>query len=182
MKRTIILTIALTTLLSTPCYALPEYSEETKRLMQEAGLGQEYTVDEIMARQEALKSGQTNNSTPTNQNTVKTSNRRLKGSIDEYRVASGTGQQSVQVTDTKDGLHVYSDSYANGYKSANYGSKNSYDEFHTAPYDIDANDGYEEGRFDELHINENYKQNVWHPENRGNRIAGFDEFKYADEL
>ena len=36
--------------------------------------------------------------------------------------------------------------------------------------------------FDELHINENYRQNVWHPENRGSRMNGFDEFHYPDEL
>lgn len=35
---------------------------------------------------------------------------------------------------------------------------------------------------DELHINENYRQNVWHPEHRGNRISGFDEFRYPDEM
>ena len=63
-----------------------------------------------------------------------------------------------------------------------YGSKNSYDEFHTAPTDIPANDGYTSGNFDELHINENYRQNVWHPENRGGRMEGFDEFHYPDEL
>lgn len=63
-----------------------------------------------------------------------------------------------------------------------YGSKNSYDEFHTAPTDIPANDGYKSGNFDELHINENYRQNVWHPENRGGRMEGFDEFHYPDEL
>ena len=69
------------------------------------------------------------------------------------------------------------DSQANG-----YGSKYSYDEFHTAPTDIPANDGYKSGNFDELHINENYRQNVWHPRDRGGRLNGFDEFHYPDEL
>ena len=63
-----------------------------------------------------------------------------------------------------------------------YGSKNSYDEFHTAPVDVPANDGYRSGSFDELHINENYSQNVWHPEDRGGRLNGFDEFHYPDEM
>ena len=64
----------------------------------------------------------------------------------------------------------------------NYGTKYSYDEFHTAPTDIPANDGYKSGSFDELHINENFRQNVWHPQNRGGRLNGFDEFHYPDEL
>ena len=67
-------------------------------------------------------------------------------------------------------------------QKAGYGSKNTYDEFHTAPTDIPANDNYRSGSFDELHINENYSQVVWHPEDRGMRINGFDEFHFADEL
>ena len=66
--------------------------------------------------------------------------------------------------------------------SRNCGAKNSYDEFHTVPKDTPANDGYRSGGFDELHINENYRQNVWHPEHRGYRINGFDEFRYPDEM
>ena len=67
-------------------------------------------------------------------------------------------------------------------QKAGFGSKNSYDEFHTAPKDIPANDSYRSGSFDELHINENYSQDVWHPEDRGMRINGFDEFHFADEF
>lgn len=81
---------------------------------------------------------------------------------------------------SNDGLHIYSNEYVN--QSRIYGAKYSYDEFHIAPVDIPANDGYKSGGFDELHINENYRQNVWDPEHRGNRIAGFDEFRYPDEM
>ncbi|MCR5650222.1 MAG: hypothetical protein K6F86_03480 [Lachnospiraceae bacterium] len=63
-----------------------------------------------------------------------------------------------------------------------YGAKSSYDEFHTAPVDIPANDNYRSGSFDELHVNENYSQDVWHPEDRGMRINGFDEFHFPDEM
>ena len=62
-------------------------------------------------------------------------------------------------------------------------SKNSYDEFHMAPVDIPANDNYHHsGGIDELHINENYKQDIWHPESRGGRINGIDEFRFPDEM
>ncbi len=67
-------------------------------------------------------------------------------------------------------------------QSGNYGTKYSYDEFHTAPRDIPANDGYKSGNFDELHINERYIQNVWHPEDRSGRMEGFDEFHFPDEF
>ena len=64
-----------------------------------------------------------------------------------------------------------------------YGSKNSYDEFHTVPKDIPANDNYNRsGGIDELHINSNYDRDVWHPEDRGGRINGFDEFRFPDEM
>ena len=185
MKRAIILTIALTTLLSVPVYA-QGYSEESKRLGQEAGcyVG-DYDLDEVMRRQEALKSGQANNSTPAIQNgqnkANSTTTRRIKGGVDEYRVVVGGGNDSVQVTDTKDELHVYSNEYANGYNNANYGAKNSYDEFHTAPYDIDANDGYGTGGFDEIHVNENYRDQVWKPDYKVQRLD-IDQFKLPNEL
>ena len=84
-----------------PAYARPEYSEETKRLMREAGLQtEELEWEEIDRRQQ------------------------------EYRRRKGLSTSSN----------------------------------------------------DELHINENYKQNVWHPEHRGYRINGFDEFRYPDEM
>ncbi len=58
----------------------------------------------------------------------------------------------------------------------------SYDEFHIRGNYTAPNDGYKSGGFDELHINENYKQNVYHPEHRGFRMEGFDEFRYVDEM
>lgn len=149
--------------------------------MQEAGLGQEHSLEEILSRQEALKNDKANNSTPGTQNTVKTANRRIKGGFDEYRVTPGTGKQSVSITDTNDGLHIYSNSYANGYNNAYYGSKQSTDEFHTAPYDIEANDGYGKGGFDEIHINENYRQNVWKPDHKVLRI-GIDEYRLPSDF
>ena len=146
-------------------YAWPEYSEETKRLGREAGLQMEdLEWEEIDRRQQEY--WRRKNSTSSN---------------DELHIRSnGTSGGSVVVTDTADGLHIYSNEYAS--QSQNYGSKNSYDEFHTAPKDIPANDGYKSSGFDELHINENYRQNVWHPEHRGYRISGFDEFRYPDEM
>ena len=86
----------------------------------------------------------------------------------------------MRVTDTADELHIYSNEYGTGRRD--YGAKYSYDEFHTAPTDIEPNDGYGRGGFDELHINENYLGNVWHPADRGNRIKGFDEFRFPDEM
>jgi hypothetical protein len=176
MKRTIILTIALTTLLSTPCYALPEYSAETKKLLQEAGMGQDYSVEEIMERQEAYRAGKANNSTPTNQNTVKTSNRRLKGGVDEYRIANGGGNESIKVTDT-DNLHIYSNDYENpsGY------SKYSNDEFSIGGKETPSNDGYGENGFDELHIDANYRNKVWKPDYKVYRIT-IDEFRLPSDM
>ena len=167
MKRaiTLILTAILTILSTIPAYAgRREYSEETKRLMREAGLQvDELEWEEIDRRQQEYRKRKQNNTS----------------SNDELHIR-GNNSGSVAVTDTADELHVYSNEYAN--QSQDYGSKNSYDEFHTAPKDIQANDGYKSGGFDELHINENYRQNVWHPEHRGNRLSGFDEFRYPDEM
>lgn len=184
MKRILVLTLIFTVSLSYPCYA-KGYSEETKRLMQEAGLGQEHSLEDILSRQEALKSGKANNSTSVTQNgqnkANSTTTKRIKGGVDEYRVVAGGGKDSTQVTDTKDGLHVYSNDYANGYNSANYGSKQSTDEFHTAPYDIDANDGYGKGGFDEIHVNENYRDQVWKPDYKVQRL-GIDQFRLPSDF
>lgn len=164
MKRIIILAAVMTIIYAIPAYAKPEYSEETKRLMREADLQVgEFKWEEIDRRQQEYQKRR-QNSTSSN---------------DELHIRSNTSG-SVAVTDTADGLHIYSNEYAN--QSRNYGAKYSYDEFHTAPYDIPANDCYGAGGFDELHINENYRQNVWHPERRGGRIQGFDEFRYPDEM
>ena len=168
MKRLTFAIIVISFVLSNciPVYAKPQYSEETNRLAREAGLQvDELEWEEIDRRQQEYW-------------------RRKEISMssnDELHIRNnGTTGGSVAVTDTSDELHIYSNEYAS--QSQNYGSKNSYDEFHTAPKDIPANDGYKAGGFDELHINENYRQNVWHPEHRGNRIQGFDEFRYPDEM
>lgn len=167
MKRviTLMLAVILTILSTIPAYAVRrEYSEETKRLMREAGLQvDELEWEEINRRQQEYRKRKQNRTS----------------SNDELHI-KGNKNGSVTVTDTADELHIYSNEYAN--QSNNYGAKYSYDEFHTAPKDIPANDGYGAGGFDELHINENYLQNVWHPEHRGNRIQGFDEFRYPDEM
>ena len=176
MKKALVLTLIFSVALSCPCYA----SEETHRLAREAGIEYDTPLEEVLRRQEARNQSKTNNSTPTTENGQEKAQRPLKNSNDELRIY-GTGQDTVKVTDT-DGLHIYSNDYADGYANAYYGAKNSYDEFHTAPYDLEANDGYKHGNIDELHINENYRQNVWHPTHRGNRIKDFDEFKYPDEM
>ena len=175
MKRLIILTIALTTLLSVPVYA-QGYSEETHRLAREAGIEYDTPLEEVLRRQEARNQSKANNSTPTTENGQEKPQSPLKGANDEFHIANGTGQDTVKVTDT-DGLHIYSNDYADGYANAYYGAKNNYDEFHTAPYDIGANDGYEESTWGELHINRNYRQNVYYePEKDKNRLE-IDEYR-----
>lgn len=172
MKRLIILTLILTASLSCPCFA-QGYSEESKRLGQEAGcyVG-DYDLDEVMRRQEALKNGQANNSTPTTQNGQNKANKSLKSRNDEYRVVNGG--IGVKVTDTSDELHIYSDTYNN---PSNYGAKFSNDEFKVFGQDTPANDGYEESTWGELHINENYRQNVYYePEKDKNRLE-IDEYR-----
>lgn len=167
MKRAIILSFVLSLLAVTPAFAgTSRYDSETERLMREAGLQvDELEWEEIDRRQQEYM-------------------RRRDGgtsSNDELHVRSGgSGSGSVAVTDTADELHVYSNDYAA--QNSSYGAKYSYDEFHTAPKDIEANDGYGAGGFDELHINENYRSRVWHPKHRGNRIEGFDEFRFPDEM
>lgn len=173
MKRIIALTLILTTTFSYPCHAKPQYSEATKKLMQEAGQVIDYDVDEVMSRQEARRQAQANKSTPTTQNGQNGASRTLKTANDEYRIFADSGQ-SVKVTDTSDELHIYSNEYG---QDRSYGAKNSWDEFHTAPYDISANDGYEDSTWGELHINENYRQNVYYePEKDRNRL-GIDEYR-----
>lgn len=167
MKRAIILSFVLSLLAVTPAFAgTSRYDPETERLMREAGLQvDELEWEEIDRRQQEYM-------------------RRRDGgtsSNDELHVrSSGSEGGSVAVTDTADELHVYSNDYAA--QNISYGVKYSYDEFHTAPKDIEANDGYGAGGFDELHINENYRSRVWHPKHRGNRIEGFDEFRFPDEM
>ncbi len=134
----------------------------------------------------AGKSGSSSNTGSSN--ITGSSNSSSAGSRDELNInraaqnaaiQSGSSK-SVRVTDTADELHIYSDSY--GSDQRDYGAKNSTDEFHTAPVDIKANDGYKKGGFDELHINENYAQNVWRPSKPVYRIEGFDEFRLPNEM
>lgn len=180
--RTIILTFSLTFLFinvsTIPAMAYPQYSEESKKLGREAGLEYDVPLDEIMRRQEALKSGKAIESTTTSEKGQETSNtRRIKGGVDEYHIATGTGKQSVKVTDTDD-LHIYSNEYES---PSGYGAKYSYDEFKVGGKETPANDGYKHGNIDELHINENYRQNVWKPDYKVQRL-GIDQFKLPNEL
>ncbi|MCR4907745.1 MAG: hypothetical protein K5985_02875 [Lachnospiraceae bacterium] len=141
----IALTILIVIAASSRVYAgVFDYSEESKRLMEEAGLDYENDWDEINRRQIERR-----NRINDQKNTV-------------------SSQETI-----RQGTEV---------RSTDYGAKFSYDEFHTAPVDIPSNDGYRSGNFDELHINENYRQDVWHPENRGGRLNGFDEFHFPDEM
>lgn len=172
MKKALVLTLIFSIALSCPCYA----SEETHRLAREAGIEYDTPLEEVLRRQEARNQSKTNNSTPTTENSREKAQRPLKSSVDEYRVIPQGGNESTQVTDT-DGLHIYSNDYADGYTNAYYGAKNSYDEFHTTPYDIGANDGYDESTWGELHINRNYRKDVYYePEKDKNRL-GIDEYR-----
>jgi len=171
MKRLLIMTLTMTVLLSYPVYAKPQYSPETLRLMQEAGIEYNTPVNEVMNRQEALKSGKGNKTTSVNKKTRKTAK------TDEYKVY---GKQSVKVTDTSDGLHIYNNDYNN---PSNYGAKYSTDEFRIYGQDSPANDGHDESTWGELHINENFRKDVYYkPEKEKQRLKGFDEFRYVWEL
>ena len=56
MIRTITLSLALTIFIAVPAYAKPEYCEETKRLMREAGLQtEELEWEEIDRRQQEYR-------------------------------------------------------------------------------------------------------------------------------
>ena len=119
MKRIIISTLIATLAISSPVFAYPQYSAETQKLMQEAGIEYNVPLDEVMRRQETYKKNRANKSTPS-QNTAVKSN----------------------------------------------------------PY----NEPTEKSGFDELRINENYRDQVWHPVDRGFRMQGFDELRYPDEM
>ena len=174
MKRIIALTLVFTLAFSVNTFAA-KYSPETQRLMEEAGLGEDNSVEEIMRRQEEYKRNKANNSTPNTVTGQNGANRTLKSSNDEFKVIPGGG--GVKVTNTPDELHIYNNDYGTG----NYGSVFSNDELHTAPVEIQPNDGYKHGSFDELHIPEVYRNQVWHPDHKINRIT-IDEFKTPDEM
>lgn len=88
-------------------------------------------------------------------------------------------QDAVKVTDTADELHVYSNEYAN--RKRDYGAIYSTDELNVGGVKTEANDGYGKGGFDELHINENYLDQVWQPEEPVQRLS-IDEFRLPNEL
>ena len=163
--KALVLTLIFSIALSCPCYA----SEETHRLAREAGIEYDTPLEEVLRRQEARNQSKANNSTPTTENGQEKSQRPLKSSNDELRIYGG---DSVKVTNTDD-LHIYSNDYENpsGY------SKYSNDEFKIAGKETPANDGYEESTWGELHINENYRQNVYYePEKDKNRLE-IDEYR-----
>lgn len=171
MKRLIILTIALTTLLSVPVYA-QGYSEETHRLAREAGIEYDTPLEEVLRRQETRNQSKVNNSTPNTENGQEKPQRPLKNSNDELRIYGG---DSVKVTNTDD-LHIYSNDYENpsGY------SKYSNDEFKIAGKETPANDGYSKENFDELHIDPVYQKKLWKPENEVIRLS-IDEFRLPND-
>ena len=176
MKRIIALTFILTAI-SCPCYAQPKYSEETLKLMREAGLAQDNSLETIMSRQEALQRDKANNSTPTTQTGLNGANRRVVvGGNDELHIEQSAvnNNKSVKVTDTSDGLHIYSNEYNT---PSSYGAKYSTDEFRVFGQDTPANDGHDESTWGELHINERYRQNVYYePEKDKNRLS-IDEYR-----
>lgn len=176
MKRLIVLSLLATTLISSTVYARP-LSESTRKLMQEAGIEYDVPVEEVLRRQEAIKSGKAYKSTLDTEKRQIDTNNAYSTATDEYRITSSGGKQSTRVTDTDD-LHIYNNNYG---QKRSYGSKQSTDEFHTAPVDIDANDGYGAGGFDELHINENFRQNVWQPDHKINRLT-IDEFRLPSDM
>lgn len=145
MIITVLLAIVLTVVAATTAFARPfDYSEETKRLMREAGMDPETPEWEEINRRQIERRNRINSKKKT--------------------AIAGTCKKTVSG------------------QNRGYGSKNSYDEFHTVPKGIPPNDNYYSGSFDELHINENYSRDVWHPEDRGMRINGFDEFHFPDEM
>ena len=74
MKKIISLTIILTLAFSINIYAYPQYSAETQKLMQEAGIEYNVPLDEVMRRQETYKKNKANKSTPSQNTVVKSTN------------------------------------------------------------------------------------------------------------
>lgn len=72
--KIITLTIILSLAISTPVFAIPQYSEETQKLMQEAGIEYNVPLDEVMKRQENYKKNKANKSTPSQNTAVKSAN------------------------------------------------------------------------------------------------------------
>ena len=74
MKKILSLTIILTLAFSVNIYAYPQYSAETQKLMQEAGIEYNVPLDEVMRRQENYKKNKANKSTPSQNTAVKSTN------------------------------------------------------------------------------------------------------------
>ena len=123
MKRLIVSVIIFTLVLSTNIFAYPQYSAETQKLMEEAGIEYNVPLDEVMSRQDQRK----------------------------QRAASKPKATQSQNTTVKSPTISY-------------------------------NEPTQKSGFDELRINDNYRDQVWHPTNRGFRMEGFDELRYPDEL
>ena len=147
MRKKIILLISLilplSLFMSVPVSAQIKYSQETQKLMKEAGIEYDNSWEEISRRQaemqkmRSLKKKDSSGQSGQDKAGAEADKNEVKYSFDEYRIG---GSQTI------------------------------------------PNDGYKSGGFDELHINENYKQNVYHPTDRGFRMEGFDEFRYVDEM
>lgn len=159
MKRVIAVTLIITVMITTPCYAAARrirryHNARTAEIQRRQNEADEKRKAQSQSKNDELR----------------------------IRITPESSDETVAITDTTgtDELHISSNEYAT--QTQDYGAKYSYDEFHTAPKDIQPNDGYKSGGFDELHINENYLGNVYHPDHRGYRIEGFDEFRYVDEM
>ena len=147
MRKKIILLISLilplSLFMSVPVSAQIKYSQETQKLMKEAGIEYDNSWEEISRRQAEMQKMR---------------------SLKKKDSSGQSGQDKAGAEADKNGV------------------KYSYDEYRISGSQTAPNNGYKSGGFDELHINENYKQNVYHPTDRGFRMEGFDEFRYVDEM
>ena len=83
MKKIIISTLIATLTISSPAYAYayPQYSAETQKLLQEAGIEYNVPLDEVMRRQENYKKNKANKSTPSQNTVVKSTNTQVNPAI-----------------------------------------------------------------------------------------------------
>ena len=104
---------------------------------------------------------------------------KFQDGFDEYTYQVKKTPQSTDNPD--DELHYTPRSVsANNAYSTKYGAKMSYDEIRVPGVALQANDGYEQSTYSELHINPYYRNNVYYNP-KGYRIEGFDEFYYVNE-
>ncbi len=167
MRRLIVMSLLTCILMSSAVYAAPACGEALKQMNKGYNAASSNTPKKDDA-----------GGVPAAGRRQEKQRKTYKSNVDEYRISSSGGSQSVRVSDTDD-LHIYNNNYG---QKRSYGSKQSTDEFHTAPVDIHANDGYAENGFDELHVNENYRQNVWQPDEPVQRLNGFDEFRLPSDM